>query len=298
MLIFGGNFTGFSIVNYFSRNLDNLLIGLCWGAVALGLYARAYQLLLLPLDQINSPIAAVAVPALSRLADSPDRYRQAYLRLLEKIAIMTMPLMAFMIVTSDWLVLLLLGPKWTGVSRIFALLAIAGFIQPVCNTTGWLFLTQGRPHHMFQWGIIGASIIVVSIVVGLPWGALGVATSYSVGFVCVASPLLFWFVGRSGPVRASNIYITSAPVVLASLFALLAALALRRFSGISNPLAGIVSCLFLTVLTTCVALIVMSPGRRILSDLRNSFFLLLRGKKSLVQDSRLKSKPNVLSESI
>ena len=49
-----------------------------------------------------------------------ERYRQAYLRILEKIAIMTMPLMAFMIVTSDWLVLLLLGPKWTGVSRIFA----------------------------------------------------------------------------------------------------------------------------------------------------------------------------------
>jgi PST family polysaccharide transporter len=60
----------------------------------LGLYAKAYQLLLLPLDQINSPITAVAVPALSRLADDAERYRQAYLRILEKIAVMAMPMMA------------------------------------------------------------------------------------------------------------------------------------------------------------------------------------------------------------
>lgn len=284
MLVFGGNFTGFTVVNYFARNLDNMLIGWWWGAAALGLYAKAYQLLLLPLDQINSPIAAVAIPALSRLADSPDRYRQAYLRILEKIAIMTMPLMAFMIVTSDWLVMLLLGPKWTGVSRIFALLAIAGFVQPVSSTTGWLFLTQGRPQHMFQWGLIGSSLIIASIAVGLPWGAVGVATSYSLGFVCITLPLLLWFVGRSGPVRAGNIYVTVAPIAFASISGLLAALAVRRFSGISKPLIGILSCLSVTILVTLVVLLVMAPGRRVLLDLKHSFFLLLRGKTPLVED--------------
>jgi O-antigen/teichoic acid export membrane protein len=282
MLLFGGNFTAFSVLNYFARNLDNMLIGWYWGAAALGLYAKAYQLLLLPLDQINSPITAVAVPALSRLADDPERYRQAYLRILEKIAIMTMPLMVFMIATSDWLVQILLGPKWVGVSRIFALLAIAGFVQPVTSTTGWLFLTQGRPHHMFQWGLIGSSLIVASIVVGLPWGAVGVATSYSVGFICITAPLLLWFVGRAGPVRAINIYVAVAPIVFASLCALLAALALRRFSGVVNPFVGIVSCLSLTILTTLVVLAAMSPGRRVLLDLKTSFFLLLKGKGALV----------------
>lgn len=282
MLVFGGNFTGFSIVNYFARNLDNMLIGWWWGAAALGLYAKAYQLLLLPLDQINSPISAVAVPVLSRLVDSPDRYRQAYLRILEKIAIMTMPLMAFMIVTSDWLVLLLLGPKWIGVSRIFALLAIAGFVQPVTSTTGWLFLTQGRPHHMFQWGLIGSSLIVASIAIGLPWGAVGVATSYSLGFVCITVPLLLWFVGRSGPVRAGDIYLAVAPIAFASLCALLAALALRRFSRPGNPLVGILSSLSVTILTTFVVLVVMPPGRRVLLDLKHSFFLLLRGEAPVV----------------
>ena len=46
MLVFGRNLTGFSIINYFARNLDNMLIGKFWGSQQLGLYAKAYQLLL------------------------------------------------------------------------------------------------------------------------------------------------------------------------------------------------------------------------------------------------------------
>src|SRR6266542_1676533 len=103
MLAFGRNLTAYNILNYLARNIDNLLIGRYWGAQQLGLYARAYPLLLLPLDQIVGPIDGVAVTALSRLADTEERYRQAYLRMLEKLAMITMPAMALMIATSDWI---------------------------------------------------------------------------------------------------------------------------------------------------------------------------------------------------
>jgi len=102
MLSFGGNVTGFNVMQYFARNADNALIGKFWGANELGLYSRAYQMLLMPMQQINAPLAAVAVPALSRLSDSPERYRDAYLKILEKLVMITMPLGAFMIATSDW----------------------------------------------------------------------------------------------------------------------------------------------------------------------------------------------------
>ena len=95
MLTFGGNVTGFNVMQYFARNADNALIGKFWGAYQLGLYSRAYQMLLMPMQQINAPLAAVAVPALSRLADSPERYRDAYLKILEKLVMITMPLGAF-----------------------------------------------------------------------------------------------------------------------------------------------------------------------------------------------------------
>src|SRR5207244_3076721 len=105
MLSYGGGLTGFSVMNYFARNLDNALIGKFWGAYQLGIYSRAYQMLLMPMQQINAPLASVAVPALSRLTDSTEGYRAAYLKILEKVAMVTMPGIVFMIATSDWLVL-------------------------------------------------------------------------------------------------------------------------------------------------------------------------------------------------
>lgn len=276
LLAFGRNLTGFSIINYFARNLDNLLIGRFWGGVQLGLYARAYQLLMLPIDQISAPITSVAIPALSRLTDSPERYRNAYLRLIEKIAIMTMPLMVLMIATSDWVVLLLLGPKWSGVSRLFALLAIAGFIQPVTSTTGWLYVTQGRTRQMFQWGLIGSTIIIASIVIGLPWGAVGVAASYSITFVLVVTPLLVWFVTREGPVRALDFYRAIGPPACASISALAALMAFRQWSPFSQPLVRLALAFGITMIVTLLVVGVFPPGRRSLRDLKSFAVLLTR----------------------
>jgi O-antigen/teichoic acid export membrane protein len=277
LLAFGRNLTGFSIVNYFARNLDNILIGRYWGSTQLGLYARAYQLLLLPIDQINAPIASVAVPALSRLADSPERYRKAYLRLVEKVALLTMPLMAFMIASCDWIVLIVLGNKWVGVIRIFALLGIVGFVQPVCSTTGWLFVTQNRTHHMFQWGIIAGSIIIASILAGLPWGAIGVATSYSIVFLCVVAPLLFWFVGRHGPVRTTDIYGAIAPSLFAALTSLSVLMIFRWQISMTNPVIGLVLSFTVTFLCTLLCLASLPAGRRLLQDVRTLAQYLVRG---------------------
>lgn len=276
MLAFGGNLTGFSVVNYFARNLDNLLIGRFWGPQQLGLYARAYQLLLLPIDQMITPITAVAIPALSRLKDSPERYRQAYLRLLEKVALLTMPLMAFMIVSSEWLVAIVLGPNWAGVSPIFSLLGIAGLVQPLGSTTGWLFVTQGRTQDMFKWGVIGSIITVVSIVAGLKWGAVGVAASYSLIYVLIVIPLLFWFVSRSGPVRMSDFYSTIAPIALASICAFGVLLFLKRSVSFHSPFVGLAISLIVVVATTLSILVLLPQGRLVLRDLKQTITLLFR----------------------
>ncbi len=278
MLRFGGNFTGFSTINFFSRNLDNLLIGRFWGAQQLGLYNRAYQLMMLPIDQINEPISSVAIPSLSRLTDSDVAYRRAYLRMLEKVALLTMPAVTLMIVTSDWIIQIVLGSQWVGATRIFVLLGITALFQPIANTTGWLLVSQGRTKHMLQWGLMSGPIIMASIVAGLPWGAVGVAASYALTRVCVVDPLLYWFVGRIGPVRTIDFYRTIAPFVLASLCALLAALAFRRWSSVSSGLWTISICSIITAVTTVLTLAIIPAGRIALYDVKNSFLLLV-GKR-------------------
>lgn len=282
MLSFGGNLTGYNVMNYFSRNLDNALIGKFWGGYQLGLYSRAYQMLLTPMIQINAPLVAVAVPALSRLADSPDRYRAAFLKVLEKIAMVTMPLVGFMIATSDWLVVFLLGEQWRESGRIFMWLGVAAIVQPVARSTLWLFTTQGRSREMFRWGIIGSLIAIVAIVAGLPWGAMGVAASYALTDVCITTPLLFWYAGRRGPVKATDAYRTIAPAAFASLVSLTAVVLARPWlARLDHLVLRLIAAFAMTVGLTLLVLMILPAGR---AAIRNSkeMLLLMRKRESTI----------------
>jgi PST family polysaccharide transporter len=167
MIAFGGYLTAFSFVNYFTRNLDNVLIGRICGADALGLYSRAYSLLLFPIGQITAPMTAVAVPALSRIQNEPERYHRFYLKAIKLIAYLSMPLVAAMGVLSSELVQLVLGEKWLPASPIFMVLAVAAFWSPVATTVGWIYISSNQPRRMFVWSCIMTPLTVLSFVIGI-----------------------------------------------------------------------------------------------------------------------------------
>jgi O-antigen/teichoic acid export membrane protein len=280
MLSYGGNLTGYNFMHFFARNLDNALIGRFWGAYQLGLYSRAYQLLLMPIGQINTPLWSVAVPMLSRLADSPEQYRAAYLKILEKIAMITMPGVIFMCATSDWLILFLLGPQWGETAHIFRLLGVAAVIQPVTSSALWLFFTQGRAPEMLRWGFFGSGIAVCSIFFGLPWGATGVAFTYAISDLCISTPLLFWYVGRKGPVRTRDFYRTIAPSVCASLGALAALLVCRPWLEAVPRLGPRLSLAFLiSVTVSLIVFSVLPAGRLAMWNLKEMLLMVFRRQR-------------------
>ena len=280
MLAFGGNLTGYGFFNYFSRTLDNLLIGRVWGAGPLGLYAKAYQLLLLPIDQFSTPLDGVAVPALSRLTGEPGRFRHAYLRMLEKVAMFSMPGVALMIGTADWLVAFMLGPQWSETARIFALLGILGLIEPVANTMGWLFVSQGRTRQLLRWGFVDGALAIISILIGLPWGAIGVAASYALGGLCVRKQLLFWLTGREGAVSTADIYRTIAPSACAAAGVWCALFAFRRWVEVPSPLLGLVIGFAISTAVALLFFSILPRGRRALHDIKKLLPALVKTRKA------------------
>ena len=266
MLAFGGNITGFTVLNYFSRNTDDLLIGRFWGSQQLGLYAKAYQLLLFPLNQINLPIGGVAVPTLSRLVDEPERYRAAFARTLDKIVLITMPLVVFLMVCSDWLIAVVLGSQWVGAANIFMWLAIAGFVQPIGYTTGWLFTSQNRTGELLRWGVMSSVLAVGSIAAGVHWGAEGVAKSYGLTSALITTPLNLWWVGRRGPVRTWDFYKTSAPFAISAIIAGGAVWVFHYFAHPAHELVGLIIGFGITVVVFLAVLSAGAAGRAALRD--------------------------------
>ncbi|MEO1299216.1 MAG: lipopolysaccharide biosynthesis protein [Cyanobacteria bacterium J06636_16] len=188
MLRFGGNLTGFNTVNYFSRNLDNILIGRVWGAQALGLYAKSYSLLLLPISQINFPITSVALPVLSRLQTEPERYKRYYFKAIAAITTISMPIVGFLFAGADQLILLILGEQWIDAVPIFRLLAPAAMAGTFNVAIGWAYNSLGRTDQHLKGGIITSIMYTLVFAISVRWGTTAVAAAYG-----VASPLIFIF---------------------------------------------------------------------------------------------------------
>lgn len=217
MLSFGGNLTLFNILNYFVRNLDNVLIGRYWGPSPLGLYSKAYGLLLLPLSQINQPITHVAIPALSHLQGDPERYRRFYCRAMNSIAYLTMPMIATMAVLSDEIIEIMLGSQWIDAGKIFKVLAFSGIVQSVGNLCGWIFISLGQTDRMMRWGLVVAPINIISFIIGLKWGPIGVAVCYTVVTYLLLYPS-FYVTFKKSPIKTSDVWNnTWRPAVLSVL---------------------------------------------------------------------------------
>jgi PST family polysaccharide transporter len=216
MIAFGGNFTAFSILNYFARNFDKVLIGWHWGGQQLGFYAKAYQFLLLPINHINAPMTMVAIPGLSRLQNEPERFRSFYLKALSLSTFLTMPFAIALIVLTEEFVDLLLGPQWVETIPIFRFLAISALVQPICNTTGWVYLSTGRANRMLKWGVVYSVFIIFSFWVGLPFGARGVALSYAIATLLQTIPAL-WYAMRGTSITLIDLFHTIKEAFWASI---------------------------------------------------------------------------------
>jgi PST family polysaccharide transporter len=275
LLGFGANLFGFNLLNYFSKAADHLLLGWRWGRQPLGLYHNARRLMQLPLTQLNAPMTQVALPALSRVADQPDRYRAAYVRFVDKILLLALPGIAFLIATSDWLVAVLLGPQWGESAQILAILGFSALLEPLANTTGWLLISQGRTRELLHLGVIGTVLRFGLIALALPWGANGVAVAVAVR-AFVVFPIICYVVGRRGPVRALDILRPAvAPAIAAvGVFALL--FALRWAVPLPSALASLVISFFLAAAASFAILVALPSGRGALTDLRDSLLQTLR----------------------
>jgi len=191
-------------MNHFARNGDNILIGRFLGAATLGLYSRAYAMLMLPIQQLNGPISSVAIPALSRLQNEPERFRNYYRKTLGLMVLLSVPLVAWMLVSAHHIILLVLGEAWEGAIPLFRALGGAAMVGTINIAGGWLFVCLGRTDRQFRAVALHSLGLVIAFVVGLPWGAFGVAVACSAATVAFRVPYLA-YAAHGTPVQLRDI---------------------------------------------------------------------------------------------
>jgi len=206
LLKFGVTMTAGSALYALTRGVDSMLVGWRYGANAVGLYSRALALFIQPLNQLLGPVGSVLLPTLSRLQDEPERYRRAFLKLFEGMALVSFVSTGLFFALSHPITLVLLGPKWEAAAVMFRGFTLAALFLPVAAPVAWLLISLGRSQDYLRWNIAYAAITISSFVIGLPFGPVGVAFAFSIGGLLVALPILYYMAGRTGPVRTKDLW--------------------------------------------------------------------------------------------
>ena len=210
---FGGDITVSNIASYFGRNLDNILIGRVWGATALGFYERAYKIVLLPILYIHMPLFRLVVPMLSQTRDDPARYRRIFMMAFQGSLLLAVPGVVLIAAATQLIVSIALGPQWVSSAPIFAWLALACLAQLAVGPLTMIFISQSRSRDSVHSSIATSLVNVVAFLIGIHWGALGVAMAYALCEVARA-PVMLWYATRTGPVGFRDALGGVVPVLL------------------------------------------------------------------------------------
>ncbi|MGM0582181.1 MAG: MOP flippase family protein [Bacteroidota bacterium] len=194
---------------YWNRNSDNLLIGKFLGSDALGVYTKAYSLMLLPVKKISSMLSAVLFPSISLIKHDTLRITDIYLKSVRIISLITFPVMGLLFVVADQFVFLILGEQWKEAIPVIRILCFVGALQSIGTLNGNIFLGLGKTRLQFKLNVYLGIFIIIAISIGLLKGIKGVATAYMIA-TFISSFILRWYIGK---LLMINIYTQIKPLL-------------------------------------------------------------------------------------
>ncbi len=167
LLGFSGYQFGFNFINYFSRNLDNILVGKYMGAGMLGVYDKSYQLMKYPLMLLTFAMIPAIQPVIRKHASDRPKVEKIHRGFTFKLSLIGAAAGLAMYVLADWVVLIALGNQWSDVIPIIRILAIAIPVQVVLSTSGSFFQAMNRADLLFLSGTLSAVVMVSAICIGV-----------------------------------------------------------------------------------------------------------------------------------
>jgi len=240
MMRFGGTITLNGLVVYVAYNLEKVLLGRYWGAETVGIYGRAYQLINIPTDNLNSAVGEVAFSVLARVQNDAARLRSYFLKGYSLVLALTVPITITCALFGNDLITVLLGPKWKDAVPIFRLLAPTILMFAMMNPFSWLLFAMGWVQRSLKIALVIAPLAIGAYVIGLPHGPKGVALAYSTAMTIWLIPHILWCIHGTSISPSDILNVVKRPVISASVAAAFAFAAQSEYGQMLSPLPRLV----------------------------------------------------------
>lgn len=205
LINFGWNIVATNMLVYVGSQIDTIMVAAKFGTSPLGLYNRAYQLVMTPLGQVRSPTKNVALPVLSRVQEDPPRFN-TYVTAAQLLLGYGLGIPLILVAAlAEPIVRIMLGPQWTEATPILALFAVAGLLTTLSYVGYWVYLSRGLGGQLFRYTIVTTIIKIICIVVGSFYGLVGVAIGFAVA-PAISWPLSLFWLSRITPMPTARLY--------------------------------------------------------------------------------------------
>lgn len=174
-------------LNYFNRNLDNLLIGKFMSKDKLGYYSKAYSMQQMPVSYLPGVITPVLHPILSEHQDDREYIFSNYLKLLKFLSLLGAFGSAYCWFAGKEIIRIAFGRQWDESIKPFMILSLSLWPQILTNTIAPIYQSIGNTKLMFKNLIFTTAMIVSFIVGGIMSGDIGtvsicVSIAYGLNF--------------------------------------------------------------------------------------------------------------------
>jgi len=231
---FGAHLSGANILASISSGADRFLLGRFWGATPVAMYRQAYQLLVLPVEQLLSPVYQVTQPGLSLLQTEALRYRRFYQKVLTVVCVATMPVSLFVAIYSTEITRVILGRKWLDAAPLLMILSFDAFIKQPVSSAGFILITRGRSKAYLGLILLQSLTLILLMAVGVRWQAKGIAMADVATTYLLIWPRLYYSL-KDSPITTGTFFSTIVRPAAASI---LMAIVLRFVHQALPPLGA------------------------------------------------------------
>ena len=171
---FGKWILGSNIVVFLFSQGDDGFVGKLLGAASLGLYQMAYRISNAPTSEITDVFSRVAFPAYSKLQGNLQGLRQAYLKVLQFSAFLSIPLAGGIFILAPEFTQIVLTVKWMPMVPALQVLTLFGVLRSISATAGNVFPGVGKPQIATKWNSIRLGLLAAVIYpLTIRWGIMG-----------------------------------------------------------------------------------------------------------------------------
>ena len=161
----GYNFL-FNFFNYFSRNLDKIIIGKALGNEELAQYNKAYHFMLYPVQNLTNIITPTLHPILSEFQNDVIIIYEKYIRIIKLLSLVGVFVTAVCFINSKEIITIMYGNQWTSAITCFKFMSLAIWSQMIGGTTGAVFAALNDTKSHFYITIVNFITILLGIFIG------------------------------------------------------------------------------------------------------------------------------------